>query len=341
MTIRIPYNQSRITKKDRESVENALNSNWLAGNGDLVREFEQKIAEYTEYKYAIAVSSATAGLFVAYSAVFPYLNIPQGSKITMPANTFVATANMAIAAGYIPQPIDTDADGVLRNRLTHVSVAYSGNPEPQGIVGDDAHYVMRGMGNRAQLVSVLSTHAIKPITTGEGGVILTNHRNLFEQMKQMVDHGRGQHENGFGYGFNFRMPSLNAALGISQLEQADINLSRRQAIAREYESSFHKIEQLVLPNYSTSHCFHLYPVYVKPSQKFNNASLAQFLLKNGIGTQKHYPSLDSYDHINADRPAENARDYYRNMLSLPMSAAMTKSDTEEVIKHVRAYFGAK
>ena len=263
----------------------------------------------------------------------------------MPANTFVATANMAIAAGYVPNPIDTDEDGILRNKLTHVSVTYSGNPTPMGIIGDDAHYVMRGMGSRSQLVSVLSTHAIKPITTGEGGVILTNHQNLYLSMKEVVDHGRN--EGGFGFGYNFRMPSLNAALGISQLEQADINLSRRQKIAKYYDTELMGLYDVIVPLREGDHCYHLYPILLKEGSpkktqgaNVNSMNLAKFLESEGIGTQKHYPSLDSYDHIDTDKMCKNARKYYRETLSIPMSAAMTMSDAETVVKTIKKYFGA-
>lgn len=287
------------------------------------------------------------GLFVAYSVVFPYLGIEKGSKLSMPSNTFVATANMAIAAKYVPNPIDTDSDGILRNTITHVSVTYSGNPDPQGLVGDDAHYLMRGMGDRPQLVSVISTHAIKPITTGEGGVVLTNHQSLYEQMKEMVDHGRGQHVNGFGFGYNFRMPSLNAALGISQLEQADRNLGRRQEIAKLYSKELKDIPYLTVQEFNEASCYHLYPVTVKSVSSaagknvFSVELFQDYLYQKGIGTQKHYPSLDSYDHISGDTVCLKARDYYRSMVSIPMSAAMTIKDAETVITAIKNYFGAK
>jgi UDP-4-amino-4,6-dideoxy-L-N-acetyl-beta-L-altrosamine transaminase len=325
-----------ITTKDKRAVSKILGSDWIAGNGETVEEFEAAIAEYTGYKYAIAVNSATSGLFVAYSVVFPYIGIPQGQALSMPANTFVATANMAIAAGYKVKLVDTDVDGILRDRITHVSVTYSGNPEPQGIVGDDAHYVMRNMAQRSQLVSVLSTHAIKPITTGEGGVILTNDSVLHDKMRKMADHGRSK--DGLGFGYNFRMPAINAAFGLSQLLAADENLETRKAIASMYHNQLRDILPVQRPVWHDNHCWHLYPIRVE--DQTTRDRLRQFLFDNNIGTQVNYVALDTYDHIEEREYQQNAREYARYSLSIPMSAAMTQEDAQYVIDTIKEFYNA-
>jgi len=324
-----------ITTKDKRAVSKVLSSDWIAGNGEIVEEFETAIAEYTGYKHAIAVNSATSGLFVAYSVVFPYIGIPKGQPLSMPANTFVATANMALAAGYAVKLVDTDEDGVLRDRITHVSVTYSGNPEPQGIVGDDAHYVMRSMAHRSQLVSVLSTHAIKPITTGEGGVILTNDSVLHERMRKLVDHGRSK--DGFGFGYNFRMPAINAALGISQLAAMDENLETRKAIASMYHVRLQDTP-IKHPEWSDDHCWHLYPIRVE-NQAVRD-KLRQFLFDNNIGTQVNYTSLDTYGHLGESEYQQNAREYARYSLSIPMSAAMSQDEAQYVIDTIKEFYDA-
>lgn len=331
----IPYNQPVITTKDKRAVSKVLSSDWIAGNGETVEEFETAIAEYTGYKYAIAVNSATSGLFVAYSVVFPYIGIPKGQSLSMPANTFVATANMALAAGYAVKLVDTDEDGVLRDRITHVSVTYSGNPEPQGIVGDDAHYVMRNMAHRSQLVSVLSTHAIKPITTGEGGVIMTNDSVLHERMRKLVDHGRSK--DGFGFGYNFRMPAINAALGISQLSSIDANLETRKTIAAMYHIQLSDIP-LQRPAWHDDHCWHLYPIRVETQAVRDR--LRQFLFDNNIGTQVNYTSLDTYGHLGESEYQQNAREYARYSLSIPMSAAMSQDEAQYVIDTIKEFYDA-
>lgn len=338
----IPYNQPMITTKDKRAVSKVLSSDWIAGNGEIVEEFETAIAEYTGYKHAIAVNSATSGLFVAYSVVFPYIGIPKGQPLSMPANTFVATANMALAAGYAVKLVDTDEDGILRDRITHVSVTYSGNPEPQGIVGDDAHYVMRNMAHRSQLVSVLSTHAIKPITTGEGGVILTNDSVLHERMRKLVDHGRSK--DGFGFGYNFRMPAINAALGISQLASMDENLETRKTIATMYHTQLMKMREagaslpIALPEWHSDHCWHLYPIRVE-NQAVRD-KLRQFLFDNNIGTQVNYTSLDTYGHLGESEYQQNAREYARYSLSIPMSAAMSQDEAQYVIDTIKEFYDA-
>lgn len=324
-----------ITTKDKKAVSTVLSSDWIAGNGETVEKFESAIAEYTGYKHAIAVNSATSGLFVAYSVVFPYIGIPKGQPLSMPANTFVATANMAIAAGYTVKLVDTDDDGVLRNRITHVSVTYSGNPEPQGIVGDDAHYIMRNMAQRSQLVSVLSTHAIKPITTGEGGVVLTSDSILHERMRKLVDHGRSQ--DGFGFGYNFRMPAINAALGISQLAAMDENLETRKTIAAMYKTQLCDIP-VQHPAWHDTHCWHLYPI--RAESQVVRDKLRQFLFDNNVGTQINYTSLDTYEHIGESEYQQNAREYARYSLSIPMSAAMTQDEAQYVIDTIKEFYNA-
>lgn len=256
----------------------------------------------------------------------------------MPSNSFVATANMAIAAGYEVELVDTDSDGILRNQFTHISVTYSGNPEPSGLVGDDAHYVMRGMGNRQQLVSVLSTHAIKPISTGEGGVILTNDKALNDKMRAMVDHGRKMGLQ-FGFGHNFRMPEMNAALGLSQLQSADDNLETRKTIAAMYNIQLRDLP-LIQPQWRDDHCWHLYPIRVDMQKRDN---LRQYLFDNNVGTQVNYPSLDGYEHIGNPELSivANSRQYARESISIPMCAAMTQEDAQYVIDTIKEYFNAQ
>jgi len=185
-------------------------------------------------------------------------------------------------------------------------------------------------------VSVLSTHAIKPITTGEGGVILTNDSVLHERMRKLVDHGRSK--DGFGFGYNFRMPAINAALGISQLAAMDENLETRKTIAAMYHIQLQDIP-VQRPTWHDDHCWHLYPIRTE-YQTVQRDKLRQFLLDNNIGTQINYTSLDTYGHLGESEYQQNAREYARYSLSIPMSAAMTQYEAQYVIDTIKEFYNA-
>lgn len=326
----IPYNKPWITKDDINAVSSVLSSGNIAGHTPAVERFEEAIEEYTGYKYAIAVNSATSGLFLAYR-IFTQNNYVDSRLITVPALTFIATANMALARGSEPVAVDCDPNKYTTDNAD-VGVSYAGYPINKSLVADDAHYLYPGMAlHKEHIVSVLSTHAIKNITSGEGGVVLTNNFALYTEMKAESDHGRGT-KDGFGFGYNYRMAAINAALANSQLKRHDEALERRRAIADYYRKHLQH-DWIVHPPDHERHSYHLYVIRVPA--KIRDA-LREDLAWRGIGTQVHYPPVHTYGHISWHTDCRNAEEIYRTAISIPMSAAMGEAEARQVVNGIYA-----
>jgi perosamine synthetase len=326
----IPYNRPWITQDDIDAVAAVVRSGNIAGHTTLVDEFEEAIAEYTGYSHAVAVNSATSGLFLAYR-VFTQNNYVDSRLISVPTLTFIATANMALARGSEPVAIDCHPDNMTTD-CGDVGVSYGGYPISRSIVADDAHYLYPKMAQyKSHIVSVLSTHAIKSITSGEGGVVLTDDYALYKEMKAESDHGRGTNTR-FSFGYNFRMPAMNAALALSQLKRHDEALARRRAIADHYRKHLQD-EWIIHPPDHKHHSYHLYVIRV-PAEVRDEIRLA--LSFRGIGTQIHYPLVHTYKQISWHTDCKNAEEVYRTAISLPMSAAMEEAEASRVVSAVYA-----
>lgn len=316
----LPYACHQITRDDKKAINDVLDSAWVAGNGPTARNFEKSVCEFTGYSYAIAVNSATSGLQVAYNVSFE-----EDWVIDVPSLTFVATANMLLLRNKV-NVIDVDADTLtVSNRL--VGVSYAGHPVYNCAVADDAHSLYPNMASKKNKISVISFHPVKHITTGEGGMILTNDHSLYEWMTWLVDQGRGVSDD-FGFGYNYRISELNAALGVSQLSRANYILERQQRIASRYIAVLSGLPWIVLPPTHPNHSWHLFVLRLRGIDRdwFREALLAE-----GIGTQVHYKPLHCYDHIEGkygNYPV--TEDVWENGVSIPLFSGMSDKDCQDV-----------
>ena len=321
----LPYSAHEITRDDVITVWRTLESGWISGNGKMVRKFEEMLAKYTGYKYAIAVNSATSALFLAYKVLFP-----KGTRVTMPALTFVATANMATNAGLIPVIQDVERR-TLVNENCDIPVSYSGFPIFGGLVVDDAHYIYPNMASfKNCTVSCVSFHPVKHLTTGEGGAVLTNNKDIADQVRLISNHGRVGTDC-VTAGWNFRMPDINASLGISQLQRLSENIARRKQIAHTYQKAFSGLPMAV-PAWHKLHSYHLYAIQI-PS-RINRTQFRKSLLAEGIGTQVHYPPLHTLQLYNTGTPLKNIDSVYPHLVSIPLFPSMKNKDVNEVINAV-------
>lgn len=333
---KLNYSQSRLTKDNKKAVMDCLDGDWLAGRGKIVAEFEEAIAHYTGYKHAVAVNSATSGLHLA-------LIILGYGEVTVPSLTFVATMNAALLAGCAVNVVDVDPDTYLlpkHHSVQSVAVSYAGYPLSQeSIIYDDAHSLNKGMGiYSGARVSVISTHAIKPITTGEGGVVLTN--GVWEEdfIRSLSDHGNGDTL----YGHNMRMSSIQAALGLSQLESAYEMFLWRKEIAKIYRDGLAGLP-VKLQQDSNSHSNHIFPVIL--SDRIPRDWFREALKAEGVLTQIHYEPLHllakkhvkgNEINISGDYPV--AESIWYHGFSLPMHNAMTLKEARLVVEAMQKIF---
>ena len=381
----IPYGRQNITEEDIEVVVETLKSDYLT-QGPKIREFEEAFARYVGAKYAVAVNNATAGLHLGATV----MDVQPGDKVIVTPLTFAASANCIRYRGGEVVFCDIDPNTYLMdiNKLQEllssspkgtfkgiVPVDFAGYPinlEAFRKVADEyglwimedachapgAYFVNStgkeqycGNGQYADL-SVFSFHPVKHIATGEGGMVTTNDRELYDKLCLYRAHGITKntnklHENHGGWyyemqelGYNYRMTDFQAALGISQLKRADIGLKRRQEIARQYDEAFKKIPGIKIPYRfeNVHHAFHLYVIQVG-----DRLGLYNYLRENNIYSQVHYvplhlmPYYKQLGHKECGYPV--VEEYYKHCLSLPMYPTLTDEEQEYVIEKVLEFTG--
>ncbi|HOG16799.1 MAG TPA: UDP-4-amino-4,6-dideoxy-N-acetyl-beta-L-altrosamine transaminase [Syntrophales bacterium] len=372
----IPYGRQSVDENDIDAVVRVLESDWLT-TGPSVEEFENAFAASIGARYAVAVSSGTAALHAAMYAA----GIGPGDPVIVPPLTFVATANAVLYQGGHPIFADVDPATLLldpaaaeecvsdRTRAL-VAVDYAGQPcdydalralaDRHGLVliADACHslgaeYRGRKTGTLADL-TVFSFHPVKHITTGEGGMITTDHAVLADKMRRFRNHGidtdhRQRSESGtwqygmMDLGYNYRLSDIACALGTSQLRRLPDILSRRREIAAAYDRAFSGWETLRIPATSPDvrHAYHLYPVrYRANGAGGDRGNFFRLLREQGIGANVHYLPVHlhpyyskRYGYRRGDYPvAESAHD---ELISLPIFPAMTDEDLSRVIEAVR------
>jgi perosamine synthetase len=335
------------------------------------------VAEFVGAKFAVAVSNGTAALHAAMFA----LDVGPGDEVIVPAMTFAASANVVVFQGGTPVFVDVEPDTLLIDpaqveaKITPhtkviVTVDYAGQPcdydslraiadrHRLALMADACHalgamYVGRRVGTLADL-STFSFHPVKPITTGEGGLITTDDETRAQRMRVFRNHGittdhRQRAEKGMWFyemvdlGYNYRLSDLQCALGLSQLRKLRDWTIRRQEIARHYDEAFAEMSEIELLAHraDVSHAYHLYVIMLNLERlSVDRSTIFAALRAEGIGANVHYipVHLHPYYRQHFDTgpglcPVAEAA--YARILSLPIFPAMTEKDTEDVIEAVK------
>jgi perosamine synthetase len=371
----IPYATQWIDQDDIGAVDLALGSEYLT-QGPKVAEFEQKMAGSLEARYAVAFSSGTAAL---HAACFAAGIGPGDEAITSPI-TFAASANCVLYCGGKPVFADVDkatvnidpaqiAGAITAKTKAIIPVHFTGNPvdlkeinllaKEHGltVIEDAAHALGAGYDGKpigacaCSDLTCFSFHAVKHITTGEGGMVLTNNKLFYDQLMMFRTHGItraaealvNKNEGGWYYemhhlGFNYRLTDFQAALGIKQLEKLGRFVARRRAIVARYGQALTELPGLrtikVKPGRTSA--WHIYPIIVSARRK----EIFEQLRSEGLGVNVHYLPvyLHPYYRQLGYRPGlcPNAEEYYRGALTLPLYPKMSDDDVETVIAAVKA-----
>jgi len=373
----IPYGRQHVSEQDIESVVAVLRSDFLT-QGPAVPAFEAAVTAYTGGLHAVAVNSATSALHVACMA----LNLGPGDLLWTSPNTFVASANCARYCGADVDFVDIDtgtynmspaalaeklALAKARGRLPKivVPVHFAGQSCDMeaihslareygfSIIEDASHaiggrYLGQPVGcGRFSDITVFSFHPVKIVTTGEGGMAVTNSERLGEAMRMLRSHGitrdirqfEGEPAGGWDYqqkllGYNYRLTDLQAILGVSQLRQIDGFVSRRHEIAARYQRELSGLP-LKLPRQSEDahSALHLYPVVVRDAG--SRRAVYDGLRSAGIGVNVHYipVHLQPYYRRLGFEAGQfpNAESYYAGAISLPIYFDLSDELQGEVI----------
>ena len=358
------YGKQSLSFSDYFSVLSVLASPFLTC-GPKVKEFEKAICDYTGAKYCVAVSNATAGLHLAMLAI----GITQGDEVITSTNTFLASSNCVLYAGASVKFADIEPDTanidpveiekqITPNTKCIIPVHFAGQSCDMEridkiakkhnlfIVEDAAHaigsdYKDTKVGScKYSDMTVFSFHPVKTITTGEGGAITTNNKELYEKLLALRSHGMYKDLdmiNNWKYemrelGFNYRMTDIQAALGVSQLKKLEKFKKRRRKIV-DYYNKHLSLPHLIEKEFSNA-WFHLYPVMVRNREDFYHRAK-----KMGLNLQVHYipvhtqPYYKNLGFKEGDFP--NAEIYYKKCISLPLYPDLTTKDLKEIVKRVK------
>lgn len=380
----IPYGRQQIDQSDIDAVVAVLRSDWLT-QGPVIEAFELAVAQRCDARYAVAVCNATAALHLGCLAA----GLGPGDWLWTSPNTFVASANCARYCGAQVDFVDIDpvtwnldverlaaklAQAKVLNRLPKVlvPVAFSGQScdmaairrlaDSYGllIIEDASHAVGAtyqgrpvGCGDYADM-TVFSFHPVKIITSGEGGMLLTNSAQLQQRLCRLRSHGisrdpaqMDEPSHGPWYyqqlelGFNYRMTDIQAALGLSQLARLDGFLQRRRQLVERYDALLQGLP-LDLPGrqVGAESAWHLYVVRLQLEQiKLTHRQVFEALRAAGIGVNLHYipvhlqPYYRDLGFCPGDFPAAEA--YYAQALTLPLHAGMLDAEQDQVIAVLR------
>ena len=370
----IPYGRQSINEQDIEDVVNVLKSDYLT-TGPKIAEFERKVADYTGAKYAVAIANGTAALHAACYAA----GIGEGDEVITTPITFAASSNCVLYCGGTPVFADINPETYnissvdIERKITSktkaiIAVHFTGQPcemdqiheiadKHNLIVIEDGAHALGAVykGKRVGTLSDMTTfsfHPVKHITTGEGGMILTDNPKLYERLKLFRTHGITREENlltkndGPWYyeqrdlGFNYRITDIQCALGTSQMDRLPGFLEKRKKIAEQYNEAFAGNNQIQLP-YQKEGCDNAWHLYVIRVKNGNRKEVFEKLRAAGIGVNVHYIPVYQHPYYRSHGYAQvvcpNAEEYYKECISLPMYPDLKEEEQEYVIKKVLEY----
>lgn len=371
----LPYGKQLVDDEDRKAVDAVLRGDWLT-TGPHVKAFENAVTEFTGAKHGVAVSTGTAALHAALHSI----DIAPGDEVIVPAISFVATANCALYMGARPVFADLERETLnispeeIQKKITPktraiVAVDFAGHPcdhdalraiakqHSLKVVSDAAHslgatYKGRNVG-MLQDLTALSFHPVKHITTGEGGMVISDDGEVDKRLRSFRHHGidldfhKRNHGQTWQYdvvmlGFNYRIPDINCALGTAQMQKLPSWLQRRREIAAAYAKAFADLDTIDVPT-EQSGCesaWHLYVVRLNlPKLTVGRKEFFTALRAENIGVNVHYipiPWMSYYQSLGY-RPGDwpVAETEYERTISLPIFPAMTDQDVDDVVAAVK------
>jgi len=377
----IPYGRQTISDDDIHCVQEVLRSDWLT-QGPAIELFEKAVANYCQAQHAVAISNATSALHIACQA----LDLGQNDYVWTSPNTFVASANCALYCGanidfvdidpctynMCPEALEKKLEWAKKNNKLPkivIPVHFSGQPcNMQAIkalskkyhffiIEDASHaigatYLNTKIGDCSYSdIAIFSFHPVKIITTGEGGMILTNHSDIYQKLLLLRSHGitrnpkymMGESDGEWYYqqidlGYNYRMTDIQAALGNSQLKKLDTFIERRRLLANRYNSALSKLP-LLLPwqHPDGQSAWHLYVIQLlEPTRR---KEIFNTLHQAGINVNVHYIPVHTqpfYQQLGfkiGDFP--QAEQYYQRIISLPLYFSLQDDEQEYIIETLK------
>ena len=375
-SIKVPFIIPEITKSDKNSILNALNSKLLT-DGPKLRKFESMFAKFTGAKFAVGVSNGTAALHLSLKA----LGIGKGSEVIIPDITFAATASSVLLTGATPVLVDVGEDlnisitsikkSITSKTKAIIPVHFAGKSckinevssiarkNHLAIIEDCAHAIGakingKHVGTFGQS-GCFSFYPTKNFTTIEGGMVITNSKNVSDFVRSARNHGisktlasRFSGGKPWDYdihdrGYNYRLDEIRAALGINQMKRIGKMNHLRKKAADYYTKKLGNVNGVVVPDKSigTEHAHHLYVIRITRKYGITRDILFQKLLKKGIRTSVHYKPLHKFTIFKKMAKTidslSNSKNAYSQILSLPIYPSISKKQQDLVISCIEKY----
>ena len=369
----IPYGKQSIDEDDIAAVIEVLKSDYIT-TGPKIHEFERAVAEYTGAEYAVAIANGTAALHAACFAA----GIGEGDEVITSPLTFAASANCVLYCGGTPVFADVDERTYnidpqdIERKISPrtkaiIPVHFAGQPCDMDeihriakkhdllVIEDGAHalgasYKGKAVGGLSDMTA-FSFHPVKPVTTGEGGVITTNDKDLYQKLLLFRSHGITRdsellmHDEGDWYyeqqllGYNYRMTDIQAALGVSQMKKLNQFVEKRRQLAARYDKAFWDNENIITP-YQAEYGQSGWHLYVVQLANHDRKEVFDKLRDRGIGVNVHYIPVYRHpyyqQHGYADVSCPKAELIYSRFVTLPLYPALTLEEQDYVIEQLLA-----
>jgi dTDP-4-amino-4,6-dideoxygalactose transaminase len=369
------YGSQSVTEKEKEAVVEALDGDYIT-RGPTVKEFEERVADFIGVDHAVATTSGTTALHLAGQAA----GFDDGDEVITTPLTFASTAHAATYCGATPVFADIDPHlrsldpEAVRNQVTEdtegiVPMHYGGHPadidgllkiaeEHNLTVIWDACHAFGGSWNGESIgaqrdMAMFSFHPVKNITTGEGGMVVTDEDELADRLRRLrsfdMNYSPEGHDNEpwfqvtEGLGYNYNITDIQAALGLAQLDRLDEFKKRRDEIIARYDEAFAGIEGIRTPPdpIDSDPMYHLYALEIGEEFGCDRTEFVNALHAENIGVQVHYVPLhyhpffqNEFGYKKGDFP--RAEVVYEGLVSLPLHAEMDDEDIESVITAIEA-----
>lgn len=356
--MKIPWGKPHFWGNERSYLIDAFDSTWISG-GYYVEEFEKRFAALHGYKHGIAVSNGTCSIFLSLKA----LDIGPGDEVLVPGFAFIAAINMVLEVGATPIMVDIVKETMLMDpeeikkkigpRTKAILPVHTyGNvcdmTEIREIADNHKLYVLEDVaeaifskynGKYAGTFSEISSFSFqttKTITTGEGGMILTNSDEWNSKMRKLRSHGMGGkkywHE---GVAYNFRLTNLQAAIGLAQFENLEKIIAERKRLNTKFKNALSKIDSISLQFYKdqVDPVVWAFPIVLKPGHKHNRDEVMSILESKGIEVRPGFYTPNELPNYRTEY-LENCDYIAKNTLSLPFYIGLTDVEMDYIFKTV-------
>lgn len=357
----LPISQPDIGEEELKNVTEAVKSGWVSSKGPFIEAFEKAFSLYNKMRYGVACSNGTTALHLALLA----LGIGKGDKIIVPSLTFISVANAVVYTGAKPVFVDSNPtywnmdpedikNKIDSNTKAIIVVHLYGHPcdmdhimaiakQHNLLVIEDcaeahgAKYKGKLVGNFGD-VSCFSFYGNKIITTGEGGMCLTNSAYLAEKMRILRDHGMNPTKRYWHdvIGFNYRMTNLQAAIGVAQVNKLDALIAQKRELASRYIKSFADYKDIrfspQLP--WAKSVYWLFSIQV---EKTKRDPLISYLAQQGIESRPFFHPIHTLPPYLGTCSFPAAEEVSATGINLPSGSKLTEKDIQQIVKHILSF----